>query len=105
MEPAPWSQLHGDPDHTEHGLFNIDTNTTLAEVQKLKEDHLRRPSPEMEHGHARSGLQQAAPTERAGGPRSTYCYKYQAKSVFTLAVIVKRNHRKHFKYEMEEKTE
>eukprot|EP00058_Branchiostoma_floridae_P019953 XP_002605443.1 hypothetical protein BRAFLDRAFT_74257 [Branchiostoma floridae] len=55
-------------------------NTQHAEVQKLKEDHLRRPSLEMEHSHAHGGPQQAAPTERAGGPRSTYCYRYQANT-------------------------
>jgi len=66
--------------HVEHGLVNIDTNTTLAEVYKLKEDHLRRPSSEMEQGHAHGGPQQAASTERAGGPRSTYCYRYQANT-------------------------
>eukprot|EP00058_Branchiostoma_floridae_P027930 XP_002613421.1 hypothetical protein BRAFLDRAFT_93791 [Branchiostoma floridae] len=64
--------------HVEHGLVTIDTDTTLAEVHKLKEDHLRRPSLEFDHGHAHNGFQQAAPTDR--GPHSTYCYRYQANN-------------------------
>ena len=30
--------------HVEHGIVTIDSDTTISEVHKLKEDHLRRPS-------------------------------------------------------------
>ncbi|XP_019630694.1 PREDICTED: uncharacterized protein LOC109474773 [Branchiostoma belcheri] len=66
--------------HVEHGLVTIDTTTTLSEVHKLKEDHLRRPP--HTHNSTAANIVQAeheseTPTEGAGGPRTTCCYRFQ----------------------------
>ncbi|KAI8503808.1 hypothetical protein Bbelb_187790 [Branchiostoma belcheri] len=66
--------------HVEHGLVTIDTTATLSEVHKLKEDHLRRPP--RTYNSTVANIAQAEhgseiPAERAGGPRSTCCYRFQ----------------------------
>ncbi|KAI8484338.1 hypothetical protein Bbelb_379360 [Branchiostoma belcheri] len=67
---------HGDV--IEHGLVTIDSTTTLSEVHKLKEEHLRRPPRNHNSIDGQAGHGHATPVERAGGSGSTYCYRFQA---------------------------
>ncbi|KAI8506684.1 hypothetical protein Bbelb_151250 [Branchiostoma belcheri] len=66
--------------HVEHGLVTIDSTTTLSEVHKLKEEHLRRSPRNHNSIDGQAGHGHATPVERAGGSGSTYCYRFQANN-------------------------
>ncbi|XP_078701685.1 uncharacterized protein LOC144927820 [Branchiostoma floridae x Branchiostoma belcheri] len=68
------------PPAQEHGLVTIDSTTTLSEVHKLKEEHLRRPPRNHNSSDGQAGHGHATPVERAGGSGSTYCYRFQANN-------------------------
>ncbi|KAI8484500.1 hypothetical protein Bbelb_377710 [Branchiostoma belcheri] len=67
LPPALWI-------HVEHGLVTIDTTTTLAEVHKLKEDHLRRPPRNYNNTDGQAGHGHATSAERLGDSKPTRAF-------------------------------
>lgn len=65
--------------HVEHGMLLIDSSSTLSEVNKLKEDHLRRPTCDSRTSNVMQD--DATSAGQSGHRRSTYyCSRFQANT-------------------------